>query len=179
MREAVRPAFIAHSRAIESMEEPAKVDVLFLCTGNSCRSIMAEAMLRHLGSDRFAAHSAGSRPAGFIHPLAVHALSTMRIPLSELESKSWNEFADKHVDVAITLCDSAAAEACPNFPGTRFKVHWSLPDPAYHLGDETQRADFALLMAHRIRAKIEGLLAIDWASSNLEIQKRLSFLGDI
>ena len=161
------------------MDVPSKISVLFLCTGNSCRSIMAEAMLRHLGDDRFVAQSAGSKPAGFIHPLAVHALSTMHIPLSGLESKSWDDFANKHVDVAITLCDSAAAEACPNFPGTLYRVHWSLPDPAYHLGDHTQRADFAVLVAQRIRAKVEGLLAIDWSSSHIEIQKRLTFLGDI
>ncbi len=153
--------------------------VLFLCTGNSCRSIMAEAILRDLGGGEFTAHSAGSKPAGFIHPLAIHALSVMRIPLGELESKSWNEFADRPIDVAITLCDSAAQESCPIFPGTIFKVHWSLPDPAFHLGGESERAAFALLVAQRIRAKIEGLLSIDWKASPDEIMKRLRFLGDI
>lgn len=153
--------------------------VLFLCTGNSCRSIMAEAMLRHLGGSAFAAHSAGSRPAGFIHPLAIHALSVMRIPLGELASKSWNESADTPIDVAITLCDSAAQESCPILPGTKFKVHWPLPDPAFHPGDEAERANFAVLVAERIRAKIEGLVSIDWSASTDVIEKRLRFLGEM
>jgi len=153
--------------------------VLFLCTGNSCRSIMAEAMLRHFGGECFSAHSAGSKPAGFIHPLAVYALSAMRIPLGELESKSWDEFADKPIDVIITLCDSAAQESCPNFLGARFKAHWSLPDPAFHPGDEAERASFALLVAQRIRAKIEGLIAIDWNLPSEQIKDRLRFLGEI
>jgi protein-tyrosine-phosphatase len=140
---------------------------------------MAEAMLRHLGGGRFEAHSAGSKPAGFIHPLAVHALTVMRVPLGELESKSWNEFADKPIDIAITLCDSAAQEPCPNFSGTKFKVHWSIPDPAFHLGKVAECADFALLVAQRIRAKIEGLISIDWNAPSDEINKRLRFLGDI
>ena len=140
---------------------------------------MAEAILRHLGGGRFTVHSAGSKPAGFIHPLAIHALSVMRIPLGELESKSWNEFSDKPIDVAITLCDSAAQESCPIFSGTKFKIHWSIPDPAFHLGKEAERADFALLVAQRIRAKIEGLILIDWKAPSDEISKRLRFLGEI
>lgn len=155
------------------------IAVLFLCTGNSCRSIMAEAILRQLGGARFTAHSAGSKPAGFVHPLAIHALSVMRIPLDELESKSWGVFEGKPIDLAITLCDSAAQESCPVFLGTKFKVHWSIPDPAFHLGKEAERADFALLVAQRIRAKIEGLLSIDWKAASDEIGKRLRFLGDI
>ncbi len=136
-------------------------------------------MLRHLGGGAFLAHSAGSRPAGFIHPLAVYALSAMRIPLGELESKSWDVLAGQPMDVVITLCDSAAKEACPIFPETRFKVHWSIPDPAFHAGDQMEREAFALLVANRIRAKIEGLVSINWTGPNNEIEKRLRFLGDI
>ena len=153
--------------------------VLFLCTGNSCRSIMAEAILRHLGGGKFRAISAGSRPAGFIHPLAIHALTVMDVPLGDAKSKSWDEF-DKHpVDAAITLCDSAAAEHCPAFGGTPYRAHWSLPDPAYFVGDETQRRNFALLVAQRLGAKIEKLVAMDWNQRPREIQKQLEFLGEI
>jgi arsenate reductase len=142
---------------------------------------MAEAILRHLGGGRFTAHSAGSKPAGFIHPLAVQTLSAMGIPLGNMESKSWDEFAanEKPIDVVITLCDSAAKEPCPNFPGTKFKAHWSLPDPAFHVGDDSERAAFALLVGQRIHAKIEGLLRVDWTAPPDEVTKRLRFLGEI
>jgi len=159
--------------------EPSRIRVLFLCTGNSCRSIMAEAMLAHLGGPKFEACSAGSRPAGFVHPLAVHALSALGVPLGEMESKSWDVFAGKEVDVVITLCDSAAQEACPVFPGKQFKVHWSTPDPAFHEGDETERTAFAVSVAKRIKAKIEGLVSIDWNRPRREIAGRLTFLGEI
>jgi arsenate reductase len=156
-----------------------ETSVLFLCSGNSCRSIMAEAILRHLSGKKFRAHSAGSRPAGFIHPLAVHALTVLRVPLGELTSKNWNEFGQTQIDVVITLCDSAAKESCPFFPGTRFNAHWSLPDPAFHVGNEAERASFAVSVAQRIRAKIEGFVAIDWESPTEEIAARLRFLGEI
>lgn len=103
----------------------------------------------------------------------------MQIPLGSLESKSWDVFARQPIDVVITLCDSAAAESCPVFPGTRFKTHWSLPDPAFHLGDDAERARFALKVAERIRAKISGLLHIDWSKPPEQIQQRLQFLGEI
>lgn len=155
------------------------IKVLFLCTGNSCRSIMAEAILRAHGGEKLAGHSAGSRPAGFIHPLAIHALTAMRIPLGNLESKSWDVFAGQAMDVVITLCDSAATEPCPTFAETKFRAHWSLPDPAFHPGSEEERARFALNVAGRIRSKIEGLIGIDWSESPEKIKKRLDFLGEI
>lgn len=155
------------------------VKVLFLCTGNSCRSIMAEAMLRHYGTGRLTAHSAGSRPAGYVHPLALHALSALKIPFGKLESKSWNAFADQYMDVVITLCDSAASEPCPVFPGTRFRSHWSLPDPASQIGDDTQRAQFALMVAERIRAKVAGLVDVNWRDAPEYVQRKLDFLGEI
>lgn len=153
--------------------------VLFVCTGNACRSQMAEAILRHVGGAKFESLSAGSRPAGFIHPLAEKTLAGLRIPLGDQRSKSWDEFIDSRIDVVITLCDSAAAEACPNFPGPAIRVHWGLPDPSFQPGTEADRQQFALRVAERIRAKIDGLMQIDFEGSEDEVRKRLEFLGEI
>jgi len=140
---------------------------------------MAEAMLRHLGGERFMACSAGSHPAGFIHALAEECLHRMGIPISGQSSKSWDEFVDETVDVVITLCDSAAAEACPAFPGAPLRAHWSLADPTYFPGSDVERLEFALRIAGRLRTKIEGLVALDWSRPRAELQQRLEFLGEI
>ena len=158
---------------------PDKRKVLFLCTGNSCRSQMAEAILRLLGGDRFEALSAGSHPAGFIHPLAIEAMRRMKVPLENQLSKSWDEFAATSLDAVVTVCDAAAGEPCPTWPASPVCVHWFLPDPAYHPGDEEARLEFALRVAKRLRAKIEGLVELDWAMSREELQQRLDFLGEI
>lgn len=156
-----------------------KIRVLFLCTGNSFRSQMAEAMLRQLGGDRFEALSAGSHPAGFIHPLAIAAMIRLNIPLTSQTSKSWSEFAGTRLDVVITLCDAAASETCPLWPGGPMTAHWSLPDPAFHPGTDDERLEFALLIAERLRTKIAGLVALDWSSDQAELKQRLGFLGEI
>lgn len=140
---------------------------------------MAEAILRHVGSAKFESLSAGSQPAGFIHPLAEKTLAALRIPLGDQRSKSWDEFVDARIDVVITLCDSAAAEACPTFPGPAIRVHWGLPDPAFQPGTEEDREQFALRVAERIRAKIDGLMQIDLDTGEDEVRKRLEFLGEI
>lgn len=140
---------------------------------------MAEAMLRHMGGERFESLSAGSQPAGFIHPLAKRALAALRVPLGDQRSKSWDEFVDSRIDAVITLCDSAAAEACPTFPGPSIRVHWGLPDPSHHPGTEDDREQFALRIAERIRAKIDGLMQIDFSAGDDEVRKRLEFLGEI
>jgi len=156
-----------------------KIRVLFLCTGNSCRSQMAEALLRHMGGERFEPYSAGSTPAGFIHPLAIAALKRLDVAMSEQESKSWDVFAEVPLDAVITLCDQAARESCPTWPGGPAKAHWPLPDPAYHPGTEAERAEFALRIAERLRAKIAGLLALEWQKGRAAIEERLRFLGEI
>jgi arsenate reductase len=161
------------------MTDRPKISVLFLCTGNSCRSQMAEAMLRQLGGDRFEALSAGSHPAGFIHPLAIDAMSRLNIPLASQTSKSWNEFFDTRLDVVVTLCDAAASEACPVWPGSPMTAHWSLPDPAFHPGTDDERLEFTLLIAERLRTKIAGLVGLDWAGDRAELKQRLGFLGEI
>ncbi len=156
-----------------------KRTILFLCTGNSCRSQMAEAILHHTGGDRFRAISAGSQPAGYVHDLAVEALRQLNIPLGTPVSKSWNEFTDTPIDVVITLCDEAAGETCPVWNGTPVCAHWSLPDPAYHLGDEEERIEFAVRVAKRLRLKIEGLMSINFDGGPESVSQRLQQLGDI
>jgi arsenate reductase len=110
--------------------------VLVVCTGNSCRSIMAEALINHLGGGRYEAHSAGSRPAGHVHPKALETLRRHGIDPGVPSSQSWNDYAQEAFDTVITVCDSAAAETCPAFPGGFDRLHWSTPDPAKAVGSE-------------------------------------------
>ena len=108
-------------------------NVLFLCTGNSARSILAEALLNHHGAGRFQGFSAGSFPKGAVHPLALEALRAHRLPVDGLRSKSWNEFAAPNspaMDFIFTVCDNAANEICPVWPGAPVTAHWSVKDPA-------------------------------------------------
>jgi arsenate reductase len=111
-------------------------NILVLCTGNSCRSIMAEALLNHLAGDYFTTVSAGSFPAGYVHPGALAALRRHGIPVKQPRSKPWDEFVDAHFDLVITVCDEAAAESCPIVDSRYKRLHWSTPDPARIEGDE-------------------------------------------
>ena len=104
--------------------------VLVLCTGNSCRSVMAESLINHLGGGKYEAVSAGSFPAGDVHPESIETLRRNGIEIGEPRSKSWDEFADQPIDLVITVCDQAASESCPAFLGDYQKLHWSTPDPA-------------------------------------------------
>ena len=131
--------------------------VLLLCTGNSCRSVMAEALINHLCRGRYQAWSAGSLPAGYVHPKSIETLKRHGIDPGQPRSKSWDEFAAQAFDLVITVCDQAAGESCPLFPGTPKKLHWSTPDPAKATGSEAEidaAFDTAFLM---LKNRIEEL----------------------
>ncbi|MEK7245878.1 MAG: arsenate reductase ArsC [Pseudomonadota bacterium] len=156
-------------------------NVLFLCTGNSARSIMAESLLEGLGRGRYRAFSAGSRPAGAVNPLALDLLGRHGLPTAGLRSKSWDEFAPPGapvMDLIFTVCDSAAAEPCPVWPGHRATAHWGFPDPAAVEGtEETRRAAFERVFAS-LRARIEAFLALPVESlPSAELKARLGVLG--
>jgi arsenate reductase len=120
-----------------------RYNVLFLCTGNSSRSIMAEAILAHRGQPNFTAYSAGSHPAGYVHPQALRTLEAAHLPVAGLRSKSWEEFGvpdAPKMDFVFTVCDNAAKEVCPVWPGQPMTAHWGIPDPGWAQPDELERA---------------------------------------
>jgi arsenate reductase len=131
------------------MAEPV-FNVLFLCTGNSARSILAESLLNHFGKGRFRAFSAGSHPAGQVNPFALELLEKNHFPTDELRSKPWDEFAQTaapRLDFVITVCDKAAGEVCPVWPGLPMTAHWGIPDPVVVEGsDEVKRHAFVEAM---------------------------------
>ena len=155
--------------------------ILILCTGNSARSIMAEAIINTLGAGRFVAHSAGSQPAGRVHPLALEKLSAIGYPTAQLRSKSWDEFAAAdapQMDFIITVCDNAAGETCPLWPGQPISAHWGFPDPAAVQGSAAeQRAAFEQVF-QRITQRVRLLLNLPLASLDaLAIRRELQNIG--
>ena len=131
--------------------------VLVLCTGNSCRSIMAEALINTLHRGHYQACSAGSHPAGHVHPRSIATLKRHGIDPGQPRSKSWNEFVDQRFDLVITVCDQAAGESCPLFQGAPTKMHWSTPDPAKATGSDPEinaAFDEAFLM---LKERVEHL----------------------
>ena len=113
-------------------------NVLFLCTGNSCRSVMAEALVNQLSDGRYQALSAGSSPKGYVHPKTIETLKRHGIEPGAPDSKSWDVFANERFDTVITVCDQAAGESCPLFPGKPRKLHWSISDPAKVMGTDAE-----------------------------------------
>jgi arsenate reductase len=156
-------------------------NVLFLCTGNSARSILGEALLNSLGKGRFRAWSAGSRPGGRVNPFALEILSKNGFATERLRSKSWDEFAAPgapEFDFIFTVCDSAAAETCPIWPGHPMSAHWGIPDPAAVEGDdETKRRAFRDAFS-RLQRRISLLVNLPMQSlDKLSLQKRLAEIG--
>ena len=132
--------------------------VLFLCTGNSCRSHMAEGLLRALGGNRFEAFSAGAKPAGYVHPLAIKAMQDIRIDISSHTSKQLDAFDGQTFDYLITVCDNAR-EACPTYAGATQQLHWSFEDPAHATGTEEQKMAVFRRVRDEIRQRIQQFLA--------------------
>lgn len=156
-------------------------NVLFLCTGNSARSIIAECVLNRLGHGRFRAYSAGSFPKGEVHPYAVELLRRQAFDTDELRSKSWNEFAAQgapQLDFVFTVCDNARGEVCPIWPGQPMTAHWGMPDPAAVEGNEAERrlafAETLRMLNNRVGAFVNlPLKSLD----KLSLQKRIDEIG--
>jgi protein-tyrosine-phosphatase len=156
-------------------------NVLFLCTGNSARSIMAEVILNHLGRGHFKAYSAGSHPTGKVHPFAVETLRRMRLPVDGLRSKSWDEFAASGappLDFVFTVCDKAAGEACPFWPGQPMTAHWGVEDPAAFEGSEDKTRELFRKVALILGRRIELFLSLPLESLDaMSLQRRLREIG--
>jgi arsenate reductase len=138
-------------------------NVLFICTGNSARSILAEGLMNSLSQGRFKAYSAGSHPGGVVNPLALKTLANLHVPTDGFRSKSWDEFAAPNspvMDFVFTVCDSAAGEACPHWPGQPMTAHWGVPDPAAVEGSEDARLQAFRDVAITLKRRIELLLAL-------------------
>jgi protein-tyrosine-phosphatase len=160
---------------------PHVFNVLFLCTGNSARSIMAEAIMNRLGHGRFRAYSAGSQPKGTVHPQALALLRKLNHDVSGLNSKSWSEFAvdgAPQLDFVFTVCDNAAAETCPVWPGQPMTAHWGVPDPAAAVGNDAE-IGLAFADAYRMLENRIGIfVALPMRSlDRLTLQKRLDEIG--
>jgi len=160
-----------------------RYNVLFLCTGNSARSIIAEALLNHWGRGRFQAHSAGSHPKGQVHPLALETLRRARVPFDNPRSKSWDEFATPDappLDFVFTVCDNAAQEICPIWPGQPMTAHWGIADPAaVHGSDEEKERAFARALRELdARLKIFTSLRLE-ALDRLALQRQLNEIGQL
>lgn len=158
-----------------------RYNVLFLCTGNSARSILAEALLNYWGRARFQAFSAGSFPKGQVHPLAIEILQRNRLPIDNLRSKSWNEFAGPDappLDFVFTVCDEAAKEVCPTWPGQPMTAHWGIHDPAAVEGDEEEqrRAFNKAFRELDARLKIFMSLRVEMLD-RLALQQELDAIG--
>lgn len=156
-------------------------NVLFLCTGNSARSILAECALNRLGGGRFTAYSAGSYPTGTVHPSALELLQKQNYDVSELRSKHWDEFSGKlapELDFVFTVCDNAAGETCPVWPGQPITAHWGLPDPAAVRAGEAETHRVFADTLRMLTRRIESFCALPLDQlDNLSLKQRLDEIG--
>jgi len=158
-------------------------NVLVLCTGNSSRSIMAEALLNTLGRDRFRAFSAGSQPLGTVNPLAIEQVKTTGYPLEKLRSKSWDEYTNPnapHMDIVITVCDSAAGEVCPIWPGHPLTTHWGFEDPAAAVGTDDDKRQIFQHVFRQILARVTLLVNLPLHELDpSQIKREIDRIGSI
>jgi len=159
----------------------APYNVLFLCTGNSARSIMAEALLNYWGRDRFRAFSAGSHPKGQVHPVAVETMERNHLPIEGVRSKSWNEFSRPgapQLDFVFTVCGNAATETCPHWPGQPMTAHWGVDDPAAVQGSHEDQARAFNRALRELDARIKLFTSLPLESlDKIALQKRLHDIG--
>lgn len=158
-------------------------NVLFLCTGNSARSVLAEAILNKLGEGNFIAYSAGSQPKGEVHPRTIALLQSLGYDTSKFRSKSWDEFVRPdapEIDFIFTVCDNAAGETCPIWPGKPMTAHWGVPDPAEAKGTDAE-ISLAFSNAYRMLSRrIEPFLALPLKSlDRMTVQARLKEIGNL
>jgi arsenate reductase len=156
-------------------------NVLFLCTGNSARSVMAEVLLNHWGKGRFHAFSAGSHPTGRVHPFTLDLLNNLKLPTVGLRSKSWDEFALPNapkLDFVFTVCDQAAGEVCPIWPGQPITAHWGFPDPAAFVGPDVEKRALFADVFRQIENRIKIFAALPLEKlDRLTIQRQVRELG--
>lgn len=158
-------------------------NVLFLCTGNSARSILAEAILTHAGKGRFRGFSAGSHPSGTVNPFALELLRKHDLPVTGLRSKSWDEFAQPGaapIDFVFTVCDNAAGEACPVWPGTPVTAHWGVEDPAAVQGSDDDKRKAFLSAYTQLQRRIALFLNLPIEKlAKLSLQNELNDIGKL
>ena len=164
------------------MSQPSRpFNVLFLCTGNSARSIIAESILNQVGAGRFVAYSAGSHPTGRVNPFALEYLRVNRMPTDDLRSKDWNEFAQPGsppLDFVFTVCDNAAGEVCPIWPGQPMTAHWGVPDPAAVEGSDDQKRKAFSSTGHVLLNRIRLFVSLPIAKlDRLSLARRLEDIG--
>lgn len=155
------------------------LNILFLCTGNSCRSIMAEGLLNHYGQGKFRAFSAGSFPTGKVHPASLATLARQGLKALGYESKSWDIFKNLvELNIVITVCDNAVGEQCPIFPGNPVKAHWGVPDPAHFQGTQAEvEAEFDSVFGI-LERRIKALVALPVMDGG-ELRRKLNEIGEI
>ena len=158
-------------------------NVLFLCTGNTARSVLAEGILRKLGEGRFRAYSAGSQPKGMVNPFAVKVLGNYDYPTDGYRSKSWDEFSGPEapvMDFVFTVCDSAAGETCPFWPGQPMTAHWGIPDPAAVEGTDIEKEAAFVTAFKQMRNRIEVFTALPLKSIDaMTLVARLKDIGHL